>query len=40
MLSPGARDDQADRMPWAPVASRVRDATAGLTVTRLADAAG
>jgi hypothetical protein len=34
------RDDQADRMPRAPVARRARDATAGLTVTRLADAAG
>jgi transposase InsO family protein len=34
------REDQADRMPRAPVARRARDATAGLTVTRLADAAG
>jgi transposase InsO family protein len=34
------RDDQADRMPRAPVARRARDATAGMTVTRLADAAG
>jgi transposase InsO family protein len=34
------RDDQADRLPRAPVARRARDATAGLTVTRLADRAG
>jgi transposase InsO family protein len=34
------RTDQADRAPRAPVARRARDATAGLTVTRLADAAG
>ena len=34
------RGDQADRLPRAPVARRARDATAGLTVTRLADAAG
>jgi transposase InsO family protein len=34
------RDDQADRMPRAPAARRARDATAGVTVTRLADAAG
>jgi hypothetical protein len=34
------REDQADRLPRAPVARRARDATAGLTVTRLADAAG
>jgi hypothetical protein len=34
------RDDQADRLPRAPVARRARDATAGLTVTRLADGAG
>jgi transposase InsO family protein len=34
------REDQADRMPRAPAARRARDATAGLTVTRLADAAG
>jgi integrase-like protein/Mu transposase-like protein len=34
------RDDQADRAPRAPVARRARDATAGLTVTRLADGAG
>jgi transposase InsO family protein len=34
------RDDQADRAPRAPAARRARDATAGLTVTRLADAAG
>ena len=33
------REDQADRAP-DPVARRARDATAGLTVTRLADAAG
>ena len=34
------RADQADRAPRAPVARRVRDATKGLTVTRLADGAG
>jgi Integrase core domain len=34
------RDDQADRLPRAPVSRRARDATAGLTVTRLADGAG
>jgi transposase InsO family protein len=34
------RDDQADRAPRAPAARRARDATAGVTVTRLADAAG
>jgi hypothetical protein len=34
------REDQADRAPRAPVARRARDATAGLTVTRLADRAG
>jgi len=34
------REDQADRAPRAPVARRARDATTGLTVTRLADAAG
>jgi transposase InsO family protein len=34
------RADQADRVPRAPVARRARDATAGLTVTRLADGAG
>ena len=34
------RDDQADRAPRARVARRARDATAGLTVTRLADADG
>lgn len=34
------REDQADRAPRAPVARRARDATAGVTVTRLADAAG
>jgi transposase InsO family protein len=34
------RQDQADRAPRARVARRARDATAGLTVTRLADAAG
>jgi transposase InsO family protein len=32
--------DQADRAPRARVARRARDATAGLTVTRLADGAG
>jgi hypothetical protein len=34
------REDQADRKPRARVVRRARDATAGLTVTRLADAAG
>jgi transposase InsO family protein len=34
------REDQADRAPRVPAARRVRDATAGLTVTRLADGAG
>ena len=34
------REDQADRTPRARVARRARDATAGLTVTRLADGAG
>jgi Integrase core domain len=34
------RQDQADRLPRAPVTRRARDATAGLTVTRLADRAG
>jgi hypothetical protein len=34
------REDQADRAPRAPVARRARDATAGLTVTRLANRAG
>jgi transposase InsO family protein len=34
------RKDQADRAPRVPAARRARDATAGLTVTRLADAAG
>ena len=34
------REDQAGRLPRAPVARRARDATAGLTVTRLSDAAG
>jgi len=34
------REDQADRLPRAQVARRVRDATAGLTVTRLADRQG
>jgi len=34
------REDQADRLPRAPAARRARDATAGLTVTRLADRAG
>jgi hypothetical protein len=34
------RDDQVDRLPRAAVGRRARDATAGLTVTRLADAAG
>jgi hypothetical protein len=34
------RQDQADRVPRTPPARRARDATAGVTVTRLADAAG
>ncbi len=34
------RGDQADRAPRATVQRRVRDATTGLTVTRLADGAG
>jgi integrase-like protein/Mu transposase-like protein len=34
------REDQADRKPRARVARRTRDATKGLTVTRLADGAG
>jgi len=34
------REDQADRAPRARVARRARHATAGLTVTRLADRAG
>ena len=34
------REDQAGRAPRAQVARRARDATAGVTVTRLADAAG
>jgi transposase InsO family protein len=34
------RPDQADRAPRARVARRARDATAGLTVTRLANGAG
>jgi hypothetical protein len=34
------RADQADRAPRARVARRARDATAGVTVTRLADGAG
>jgi transposase InsO family protein len=34
------REDQADRKPRARVARRARDATAGLTVTRLADGGG
>ena len=34
------RADQADRAPRAPAARRTRDATKGLTVTRLADAEG
>jgi transposase InsO family protein len=34
------RPDQADRAPRARVTRRARDATAGLTVTRLADGAG
>ena len=34
------RPDQADRLPRAQVARRARDATAGLTVTRLANRAG
>jgi len=31
---------RADRAPRAPLARRARDATTGLTVTRLADGAG
>ena len=34
------REDQADRAPRARVARRARDATAGLTVTRLANNTG
>jgi transposase InsO family protein len=34
------REDQADRLPRARVVRRARDATAGLTVTRLADRQG
>jgi transposase InsO family protein len=34
------RGDQADRKPRARIARRARDATKGLTVTRLADGAG
>jgi hypothetical protein len=34
------REDQAGRLPRAQVALRARDATTGITVTRLADAAG
>lgn len=34
------KPDQADRAPRAVVQQRVRDATAGLTVTRLADSGG
>jgi hypothetical protein len=34
------REDQADRTPRARVARRARDATAGLTVTRLANNTG
>ena len=34
------REDQADRTPRARVARRARDATAGLTVTRLANDTG
>jgi transposase InsO family protein len=34
------REDQADRAPRMQVARRARDATAGLTVTRLANGAG
>ena len=34
------KPDQADRVPRAPVQRRARDATAGLTVTRLADRGG
>lgn len=34
------REDQADRAPRAPVQRRTRDATTGLTVTRLADGSG
>jgi transposase InsO family protein len=32
--------DQADRLPRKPTVARARDATTGMTVTRLADAAG
>jgi len=34
------REDQADRLPRVPAARRARDATTGVTVTRLADGAG
>ncbi len=34
------KPDQADRRPRAPVQQRARDATTGLTVTRLADGSG
>jgi hypothetical protein len=34
------KEDQADWAPRARVARRARDATAGLTVTRLADGTG
>ena len=34
------KPDQADRAPRAPVQRRARDATTGLTVTRLADGSG
>ena len=34
------REDQADRLPRAQATRRARDATAGLTVTRLADGSG
>ena len=34
------REDQADRLPRAPAARRARDATARLTVTRLANRTG
>jgi len=34
------REDQADRKPRARIARRARDATAGLTVTLLADSVG
>jgi transposase InsO family protein len=34
------REDQAGRLPQVPAARRARDATAGVTVTRLADGAG